>query len=63
MIAYDVETNKVDLSIVSNHGQVTSEKDEAYWQARYIELLERYSKLLKETNLKNVRKLTSLLKP
>lgn len=53
VIGYDPYVNPIDPMIITQkNNQPPLERDEAYWQARYIDLLERYSQLIKETTSK-----------
>jgi len=52
IVSYDAissQPNTITFNI--KNSQVTI-KDEAYWQDRYIDLLERYSALIAETSIK-----------
>lgn len=47
VIKYEINTSNINPVITkSSSSEPSITKDEAYWQARYIDLLERYSKLL-----------------
>jgi transcriptional regulator with XRE-family HTH domain len=53
VIEYDAQVNPIEPIIIKQKSnQLPLVRDEAYWQARYIDLLERYSKLIKETTSK-----------
>lgn len=48
VIGYNAEVNPINPIIIKQKSnQLPLERDEAYWQARYTDLLERYSKLTK----------------
>jgi transcriptional regulator with XRE-family HTH domain len=47
VIKYEINTSNINPVITKGSlGEPSINKDEAYWQARYIDLLERYSTLL-----------------
>jgi AcrR family transcriptional regulator len=53
IITYDAMSSKAKTTIYKiEDGQVPM-KDEAYWQDRYIDLLERYSSLIAENTSKH----------
>jgi hypothetical protein len=51
-IVYDFTTDKPKPTIVIADTQAPTAKDAAYWQGRYLDLLEKYSELL-EANFLN----------
>jgi transcriptional regulator with XRE-family HTH domain len=51
IIVYDFSHDKPKPTVVNKIEEFTPIKDEAYWQERYIQLLERYSKLLEASFL------------
>lgn len=54
VIVYDPLINPIKPNVVEQTpSQANINKDEAYWQDRYIDLLERYSKLIQESNRRN----------
>jgi len=46
IVKYDVESNLPGIFTTEVEDPIIPIKDEAYWQGRYIDLLERYSSLL-----------------
>jgi transcriptional regulator with XRE-family HTH domain len=53
IVTYDVVSSKPKTTIYKIEDGQTPIKDEAYWQDRYIDLLERYSSLIAENTSKH----------